>query len=211
MNGRTASLFAFALLLGAAWLAPPGNDWAPAHDATPRAADLTGIAVLDVGRVFREHQRFTQQMGEIREEIEEAKQRLALRQVEVESAQRELREHTPGTADHERAQQLVLRLQNELRSLASELQQEVLEKETDLFARTYERLVASVRGYAQRHGLRLVLRAHETPVKTGDRASVMARVNREVVYQQGLDITSEILAELNADPTAAAETDRVLQ
>ena len=207
MNGRTASLVGFVLLLGSAWLASPGSDGAPAPDTGLPTADLSGLAVLDVGRVFREYGRFNQQLAGIREEIEEAQQRLALRQVEIEATQRELQGHTPGTAAYERAQRLLLRLQNELQSLARELQQEVAQQEAALFSRTYRQVLAHVRDYAQRHALRLVLRTHEPPVNTEDRASVMGWVNREVIYQQGLDITDAILAELNAEPSAAGSAD----
>ncbi len=207
MNGRTASLVGFVLLLGSAWLASPGSDEAPAEDTGLPTADLSGLAVLDVGRIFREYGKFNEQLAGIREEIEEAKQRLALRQVEIEATQRELQGHTPGTAAYERAQRLLLRLQNELQSLARELQQEVVQQETALFSQTYRQVLDHVRNYAQRHALHLVLRAHEPPVNTEDRASVMGWVNREVIYQQGLDITDAILAELNAEPSAAGSAD----
>lgn len=202
MNGRTASLVGFVLLLGSAWLAFPGSDGAPAEDTVLPTADPSGLAVLDIGRVFREYRQFNERLGGIREEIEEAQQRLALRQVELEAAQRELQGHTPGTADHERAQRLLIRLQNDFQTLARELQQEVAQQEAALFSQAYEQVLAQVRDYARRHTLRLVLRAHEPPLNREDRASVMGWVNRDVIFQQGLDITDAILAELNAEPSA---------
>src|SRR5204863_2340723 len=79
-----------------------------------------------------------------------------------------------------------------------------LEQEARVYFNIYREVEESVALFAQRNGIRLVLRFTGDEMKPDDRASVLQGVNKPVVYQSQLDITLAILNTLNAGATMPA-------
>ncbi len=191
------------LLVTLAWSADPGGEPGEPSPQPDAAAQSTGIAVIDVARVFRDYGPFQERLKSLRTEMEDARQTLAVRQVEIENTQRKLQGLRPGTPEHEQTQLLLARLQTELKLYSDRLQQDFTKREMSLYVELYDRISSEVERYAQQHQIRLVLRSNEITVDPENRNSVLGAVNRQVVYQQGLDITDAILQQLNeADETA---------
>jgi Skp family chaperone for outer membrane proteins len=187
------------LLVTLAWSADPGAAVNESSQPPDAAAASFGIAVIDVGRVFRDHGRFQEQLKSLQGELQAAQQTLAVRQVEIENTQRKLQKLRPGTPQHEQTQLLLARLQTELKLYGQRLQQDFAQREAILYAELYGHISSAVEQYAQQHQIRLVLRSNEITIDPQNRNSVLGAVNRDVVYQQGLDITDAILQELNAE------------
>jgi len=199
----TAGGMIAALLVTLAWAADPGADESETSESA--AVQEMGLAVLDVGRVFRDHRKFQERLSALRAEMEEAKQTLTVRQVEIEGTQRKLNGLRPGTPEHEQTQLLLARLQTELKLYAERLQQNFAKREMTLYADVYEDVSSAVEQYARQHKIRLVLRSNEITMNPDNRNSVLGAVNRQVVFQQGLDITDVIVQQLNAgQPTNRA-------
>jgi Skp family chaperone for outer membrane proteins len=161
-------------------------------------AKATPVAVIDVARVFKNHREFQHQLEKLRGEAEEIKKQVAVRQAEIGNVQKRLQSLQPGSVQGEDTQLLLARLQAELKLYAEREQQQLLHREAVLYADTYEELTDIVGRYARAHGIRLVIRTAGDDIDPANRKSVLGGVNRLVVYQEGLDITDAVLAELNA-------------
>jgi Skp family chaperone for outer membrane proteins len=174
------------------------------QDEHPKPSQALPVAVVDVGKVFRTHEGFKRDLEQFAREVEEFRKLVAVRQVELESAQKKLQTLKPGTSDWENAQLLLSRLQTELRLFAERQQQQVASREASLYADMYGKVTAAVQRYADAHGIRLVLRAQGEAPDPRDPKSVLHAVNQSIVYQAGLDITEEILKELSGQSRAAS-------
>ena len=63
----------------------------------------------------------------------------------------------------------------------------------------FRQLDAEISKYAKAHGLRLVIRQYETSYDEGPAAGrILKALNRSILYEDGLDITDEILKGLEA-------------
>ena len=78
-----------------------------------------------------------------------------------------------------------------------------LQREARVYYNVYAEVVKEVEYFAQRQGIDLVVRFNSGQIDPQDRKSVLEGVNRAVVYQRHLNITSHILNRLNG-PTSTA-------
>jgi hypothetical protein len=79
-----------------------------------------------------------------------------------------------------------------------------LEQEARVYFGIYREVEDAVINFAQRNRIGLVLRYTSDEMKPEDRNSVLQGVNKPVVFQQNLDITSHVLNQLNAGATMPA-------
>ena len=163
------------------------------------------VAVVDVKRILSQHTTLQAGLKALGRDVQSHQERAAVRQAEIASVQKKLQTLKPGGIDYEKAQLLLTRLQTELTLEATRRQQEFLKREMALYSEAYGKVTASVARYAKENGIQLVLRSEEGKIDPNDQKSVLGGVNRIVVYQQGLDITDEILADLNAEEDTAAD------
>ena len=209
---RSLTVFVVIVLaiVAASWLAGgttvgqgPGGE--TDGTASARANRLTPVAVVDIKRIFKQHAAFQQRLADLGREVQAFSQNATVRQTEIESWQRRLPTLKPGSAEYEKAQLLLTRLQTELKLETTRRQQQFLKREMTLYNDTYSKISAAVTQYAKDNGIQLVLRSDEEKVNPEDQKSVLGAVNRMVVYQEGLDITDEILADLNSEEESPTE------
>ncbi len=197
----------FALLLALASGAVGRTSVLVAQDESKSDEDKAGsnklpIAIVDVGRLFQGHRLFVEQMGQLKRTVKEAEKKLVVRKTEIEALQKQVREKRPGDADYDNLQLLLARLQAEVKVFMSKQKAELLKRESRLYVQTYQSLTMEIQQYAKQHNIQLVLRVHKRGPNTEKRDSIMSWINRDVIYENGLDITDEILRLVNAKPDA---------
>ena len=74
---------------------------------------------------------------------------------------------------------------------------DILKQEAEIYYQTYNQVVQTVAKLSGTYGISLVIRYDSGPIDQTDRPSVIKGVNRNVVFQRDLDLTSLVLAELN--------------
>ncbi len=212
MNARTAFPaigMLIAVIVGWTWGNGTGSPQTVAQEEDAAAASAEGhtdIAVINVDRLFASHQEFKRRMQLIRREVEESQKQLAVRQAEIDSVNRRLQTARPGSPERDKTQLLLARLQTELGLSNDRQRQQVAKQEALLYSDTYGEITEAVKKHAQANRIRLVLRANDGPIDPNNHRSIIGAVNRTVVYQDGLDITDEILKQLNAEGTGASST-----
>ena len=200
--GRTFPVAVVLLVLIAFWMggqeASDSQSVAQESSDAPDQRQVGEIAIVDVASLFEQHQQFKKQVEAIRKQVDEFKKQVAVRQAEIESVQRKLQQLKPGSKQHDDTQLLLARLQTELKLSSAREQQGFIKREAALYWDTYGEITEAIGTYAKANGIRLVLRAALEPIDPNNEKAVMQAVNRQVVYQEELDITDDIVKELNA-------------
>ncbi|HVW38689.1 MAG TPA: OmpH family outer membrane protein [Pirellulales bacterium] len=157
------------------------------------------VALVDLTRVFAEHEAFKGKIEVMRREVEEAEKELKARREEFEKAQANLEKDPAGSVKRAEAEQKVL-LDKQTLEFGVKLQKaKFMEQEARLYADTYESVLAIIDAYAAEQKIDLVLRFNgDKPDLHQDLQSVMQHLNRQVLYHKGIDITDEILRRANA-------------
>jgi hypothetical protein len=67
-----------------------------------------------------------------------------------------------------------------------------------MYLETYQGVMADVGKYCKAHGINLVMRFNGDPYDASDPEGLKKELNKAVLYQDGIDITDDILAIVNS-------------
>lgn len=179
---------------------PAGPAVAATSGRAPSAGELggAGIAVLDVRKVFEDHKPFNAQLKAIEAEIKLLEEELAKKQKDFEAKQTQIRDtFKVGSPDLDREMEALARQLADARVDAGLQQKSILEKEAKLYYETFVDIERAVKRLCDHYGFQLVIRFDSRTMDINDRGSVMSAVNRSIVYQNGIDITSAIVQMTN--------------
>jgi Skp family chaperone for outer membrane proteins len=171
-------------------------DRSVAQAPVARPAD-PGVRVIDVTRIFKNYSGFQAQVQNMKKQVEATEARL---QGQVESVKKKaegLKTLKHGTPAYQKLEAEIAQLRADFNVQAQIQKKQFLEKESEIYYKTYQQVKDLVRLYCQNNGISLVLRFNTE--QTGDQSTRPDRLramNRPVVYEQGIDITGVILSEL---------------
>ncbi len=167
--------------------------------STACAEDSLPIAILNMDRIFKTHKPLLEQLAPVREETKKLQETVQLRQAEIETVANQIRKTDPGSPDFQRLQAQLLKLNGELQQLAQAGQQGLQKKESVIYLGFYRILDEEVAKYAKAKGLKLVIRQQDSSLDDNQPLpELLKSLNRSIIYQDGLDITDEILKALDA-------------
>jgi len=158
----------------------------------------TAIAVLDVNTVFENNLRFKQAMDDIKSDIKNYEAEVVDRRKQLDK-KREL----AGTFNSDSQQ--FRDLEKQYAKMTADLQidmqlrkKEFMEREAKIYYQAYSELERFVGEFSAQRRIGLVIRFHGGDINAKIRASVLAGVNRPVVFfEPTLDITQPILGMVN--------------
>jgi Skp family chaperone for outer membrane proteins len=87
----------------------------------------------------------------------------------------------------------------------SKLQKDFMDRQAKLYYQTYLEVVDAVSTYSSSQNIGMVLRFNGEPVDANRREDVMRDINKQVVFQNHIDITPDVLALLNRDVPRTAQ------
>ena len=190
---------------------PPTGAIAPGVPAMPAAAPApsapaggTSVAVIDVAYIFKNHARFNQSMTDMKRDIEAFDAHMQEESKKLQKKQEEMQAYAPSSPQFKKADEELAKMKSDFQITVQSKKRDFLEQEAKVYFNIYREVENEVATFAQRHGIRLVLRFTGDEMKADDRNSVLQGVNKPVVFQQNLDITMDILSKLNAGMTVPA-------
>lgn len=163
--------------------------------ASPAAGG--NIAVIDIGRIFKNHVRFDRMMKELKRDVDAEETQLKKERSTIQQFAEKMQGIKPNHPDYKRLDEDLSRRQAEWQLKMSSKKKTILERETQIYYNVFQEINYEVRNFADRHGISLVLRYNSEPVDTSNPQSVRAEINKSVVYQRNIDITDSVLNELN--------------
>lgn len=167
----------------------------------------TRVAIVDVGRIFKSHPEFTQQLELLKKQADDFKASSIQAQQDLVQKAEGLKQFKPGTPDYQSLESQLAQA-----SAAMEVNQrvrveELMLAEAKLHFDTYNQVNNLIGTYCDSQGIQLVLRYNSDEMNPKDPASVMQRVNGSVIYNKpSTDITDVVIRQLGGVANAAANS-----
>lgn len=169
-----------------------------AAQAPAKPAASPSIALLDVSYIFKNHARFKGQMEDMKADVERAEQTVKAEREAIGKLVERLPEFRKGTPDYKNMEEELTKRQAELQVQVTLQKNEFLQREAKIYHNVYQEIWQVTDYYAKQNGIDMVLRFNGDPVDAERPDSVLAFINKPVVwYQKQLDITPAVLQELN--------------
>ncbi len=162
------------------------------------------VAVLNMDRVFKTYKPLQDKLAPIKTAAVELEKDVQLRNAELETVVNKLRAAAPGSAESQRLQQQAGKLQGELQQFVQKERGDLQKKEAAVFLALYRDLEEEVRKFAKAKGIKLVIRQQEGSLDENQQLQqILTSLNRVIIFEDGLDITDDILKALGARSAAA--------
>jgi Skp family chaperone for outer membrane proteins len=200
-NGQV-SILSLAAALAAA-LIPAGATRAQAPNAAGANAPKYGIAVVDIPYIFKEYHKFRATSESMKKEMETIDADVKADRARIAQTEQERNKYNVGTAEYKKLDEEMARMMAEFQLKTSKLQKDFMERQAKLYYQTYLEVVDAVNMYAKSHNIGMVLRFNGEPVDANKREDVMRDINKQVVIQDRIDITPDVLMLLNRDSQQA--------
>jgi Skp family chaperone for outer membrane proteins len=177
----------------------PGRAQQPPVSPTPQRAT---VVVIDLGAVFKQHNRFNQEMEVMKKDVADFENFLRDQGERVNKLREQLKQYNPGTPDYNLLEKKIHQTIADLQVESQLKRKQFMEQEAKLYYNVYDEVTRAVARFANENGISLVLRYNSDPIDPADRASVLAGVNNPIVFQRNLDITGIIVEYVNRNSTA---------
>ena len=162
------------------------------------------VTVLDVAKVFDQNPWFKQRMEAIKGEADGLKAEITRKQEEIRQEALNVQQMEVGSAARNDQERKLEQRQAELRTTARQSEQQLLNKEAEIYFETYSTMREVVTSIAQENGISLVLRYDSTEINPTNRPEVIKGVNRNVVYHRQLDLTKLVSQQMNTRTAGGA-------
>lgn len=183
------------------------------HDRIPAAADepvaaeaketrkQSGrVALVDLGRVFKESDQFNAGREALKVELAKTETEAQVMAAEIQRLETKSKQLTAGTNEHDAAtDELALKKQT-FDAYRKQVQRQFAKTEANLYVKIYEMVRDHIKKYADANGIDLVIRysAEEADLKQPRTPQQSLQLlNQQVVYHKSLDITDQIVQAVN--------------
>lgn len=161
------------------------------------------VALLDVGRVFKEYKEFQTAMDRLKQEIKTYDVDIRTQHERLEALKRELRKLVAGSPEFAA---LEARIAKEFADLQVEKklhQKKFMDAEREIYAAGYTKMRKQVEAYARSKKIRLVLKFNKLRPDPMRSNKIIESLNETVVFEDGLDITDKIIEQINVEAADA--------
>lgn len=174
-----------------------------AQQAAPPPSSGINIALLDIPQVFKNHPGFIQRSEELKKELKDLDAYFNDQRKLLNDKRAALAQYKVGSPEFERLEKEIASQAANLQVLREQKRRDLFEREAKLYYETYNEILSHVDAFCKRHNIALVLKYDSEQMDPSDPNSVMKGINRQIIYQDRIDITGEIIRMINA-PRAAA-------
>lgn len=157
----------------------------------------TSVGLIDIGKVFKSHPVFGQQLIDLKTEAEQFKAETQQLQQQLQVEAQGLRGLEPSSAEFKAEESRLAQ-----KSAAKEVEQrgvmrELMKREARLHFDTYNEVKQVIANHCEKSGIRMVLRYNSVAMDESDPAVIMQKVNGSVVFHTNQrDITQDIVTQL---------------
>ncbi|MFM9069539.1 MAG: OmpH family outer membrane protein [Planctomycetota bacterium] len=196
------NLFAAVLALvgcTSLWLWAPGVSQAqesrtPAAPSSASRAAACPIALVDMAMVFKNHAGFKGKLDVLRQDATALENQANQDRQSLMKEREKLASLAVGSAQYKAAEQEIAHRISELQVRDQLKKKEIMEREAKAYFETYNEVSAIVARVAEANGATLVMRYESEKMDANDRNSVLAGINRMVIYQRQIDLTQQVIA-----------------
>ncbi len=202
------TLLLSAPLIATLFVVGPLTNSAAAQQLAGSNASRFGIAVVDISyifnHVFKNVPQYKQQMDTLQAEVKAVEGNLQAGRLEIAKMEERLKTLKPGSTDYKTLDEQVSRRKAEFNLETTKQRKDFMERESNIYNQTYVDVSGAIKYYAERNNIGLVLRFNGDTGDDLQRENVMRKLSKPVVFQNGIDITGEVLRMLTQGGPAAA-------
>ena len=157
-------------------------------------SEKTKIAVIDMAFVFKKSKLFEQSKEALKLKIADANDVAKKMVTEI---QQLTQKSMSLDKDSEERKELEIRLKRktkEFEEIKKEGSRTFLKEESEIYLKVYRIAEKEVASYAQAHKIDLVIRFQRDDIDESNPQTMLQNLSRQVVYQNSLDISDEIIS-----------------
>lgn len=158
--------------------------------AAQPAARPSGVALLDINAVFKEHPGFKARMAELEERGKQLDNQVKIGRDELKALAEQMKEMREGTPQFKQMEEQLAEKQGSLQVRVQLQKKEFLQMQAKVYQTVYQEIEQEVASIAAANNIAVVLRYSSDPVDAEKPDDVLRNINKQVVYAAaGLDIT----------------------
>ena len=181
----------------------PGGPSAPR--TSPAPVNQLGIAVIDVTYILDHYSRLKQDTEKFKRDMDDAEAQLKRERDVMAKKAEKLKTFKPGTPDFKALEEEIIKAESDWKLRVNRQKGEFAERDANNFLKAYQELTQQVKVYADRNNISLVLRFNGARVDPTNPQAVQMELSKMVMYyHKDIDITDQILTELNRSAAIAA-------
>jgi Skp family chaperone for outer membrane proteins len=160
------------------------------------------VALIDINSVFKTHLGFKSKTEALQAEVKSFEKSVNDKRIALRKDRDKLTTYKTGTDQYNALEKTLTQKLADLSVTAELKRKDVLNREARIYFDTYQDIRSAVSSFARQRRIGLVLRFDSEEIDKADRASVLRGVNRAIVFQDRIDITSDIVRMVNTPKTA---------
>ncbi len=171
------------------------------------------IAVVDVAKIFKEHEGIRAQVKQVEQELKSYDSKLQGKREELKQAAEKLKTFNVGTPDYSDQEEEVASMESRLRLDMARKRKELADAEAKIYYENYKKIASGVEFLAKHYDINLVLRYNSEAMNLEHGDSVVRGVMKNIVYHdKALDMTTGVMQYLDetmdrvASPPANSQT-----
>jgi Skp family chaperone for outer membrane proteins len=172
---------------------------AQAPNAAGANAAKFGVAVVDIPYIFKNYSKFKATSDAMKKEMETIDADVKADRAKIAQMEQQRNSFNVGSAEYKKYDEEMARMMAEFQLKTGKLQKDFMERQAKLYYQTYLEASNKVNEYAKRNNIGMVMRFNGEPVDPNRREDVMRDINKQVVMQNNIDITPDVLQLLNRD------------
>ncbi len=157
----------------------------------------TSVAVLDVGKVFKDCLRFAQAMEVMKDDVTKFENYLRDERTKVQEMVDGLKGFNNGSKEYNELEARIAKITSNLQVETKLKQKEFMQREAKLYFNTYTEMTKVVTDFATEYQIDLVLRFSSEEIQQDNPQTILQGVNASIVYHRNRDITRKIIEIMN--------------
>ncbi|MGE0605881.1 MAG: OmpH family outer membrane protein [Pirellulales bacterium] len=163
-------------------------------------ADAFRAATIDMALLYKSDPKFIRQREELTASIRTAEDAVRAKGASLDSRKRLLQKMAPGSDTFNRLKSEIEIDTALLQTSVQEQKNALSAREADIYWQCHQEMSKVIEDYCEHHGIQMVVRTTNDPIDPANPQSVMQGLNRQVVYDKGIDITQAIVEQLKSLP-----------
>ncbi len=186
----------FSVPLLATWFATVGLTLS-AFGQDPPTADLS-VGLVDIQQIFRDHAPFAEQIDAHQTEAEAAQKQIARKEAAFQQVVEQLRSMKQDSKEFGELQRKAQKMAEELQATTPKVREAFAKRELDLNVEFHKAIRAAIEKVARERKIKIVLNRTKRSLDSEDPKEQLTAINQQVLYEEGVDITPDVLKILDA-------------
>ncbi|HEX4129644.1 MAG TPA: OmpH family outer membrane protein [Pirellulales bacterium] len=176
---------------------------APATEEPAAKTDHQGgtrVGLVDIAAIFKQSARVKSQSDVLLADIKVAEEAAARQREDLRKLAAPADKLEKNSAEYKRIEAEVKKGLEELNQQVAIQKKAFVDRQAQCYIEAYDEIAAATGDYAKKMGFQLVLRINRQPIDRPNNDQIFQELNKTIVYQDGIDITDDVLKFLNGQP-----------